>query len=60
MLRNSYLSTGLGLEYDYYENVKVSFNVGGIFSHRLEYDDGAGKVIPDGGVYGAVGLVANF
>lgn len=60
VLRSRYFSTGPGIEYDYYENVKVGFNVGGVFMRRLEYDDGVGKVDPNNGFYVGGKIAANF
>ena len=60
VLRNQYYSTGLGLQYDYYENVQVDLSVGGVFGRHLEYADDSGKVIPDSGMYAGLGLSSNF
>lgn len=53
-------STGIGIECDYMEYVKAGISVGYVFNRRLEYEDGEGKVLPEGDVYVRAQIMANF
>ena len=60
VLRYSGLTTGAGIKYDFNDCLQAAVSAGGAFARRLEYDDGAGKVVPENAVYSSVRLTARF
>jgi hypothetical protein len=60
VLKYQDVSTGIGLQHKFNENLQASISVGGVFNRRLEYKDDVGKVVPDASVYTEFKLTASF
>lgn len=54
------VSTGFGAKYEVAESLEASLSAGGVFGRRLQYEDDAGKVEPDAGVYARAKLLVKF
>lgn len=60
ILKYNNISSGIGLEHNLAEDISVSGTVGVVLARRLEYEDSAGKVDPDSGLYTGFNIKARF